>query len=588
MSEAEKEKWVKEAQESTDPIGKEVNRILTSRDPSVEVVAHLDNVIAGERENKLGMFRNTLSGKRGNPKKKVIILVKGTPGVGKTTLLRVGDFFKVKDVGRFSEHALDYADLSGYEVLRLKEVGLMDEEKQGVSTLKFLSCDDRGYTVEITVREKETGEFTTKEYKIPAMTLITSTTKVILDPQFERRAWIYNPDESPEQTERIKEWKAKHAFQEYEKSLGLRVETDEERSMKVLKRLVESLEDVEVIVPFPKTLFSILDSEVLRVRGDFDKLLILIENDALLLQRVLPSMVVNGKPVVFATPERAIQVLHEMADPLASMMLELEKRTRQLIEVLGDNTVNIVQKDQPIDKNKRNEIAIKMKKSEKTVRRYLDEWEDSGYLSSDNRKPKTYTLLYDLDQIKRKSAGILDKLKLSNELMCKMREEAQKWLRWQLDNRTSGDVTLLSKILEYYRSPEAQLSNASLGSFQVVQPERSSKDWTNAKCPMIQDEKPPEPAKPAEVTEVTGLKEEREGCPATAVTSVNKPDPFETRLHIMKAISELTKRLGYAQIANLEYETGIPQAELKNRLQALERDGSIVQFRPDCYRTVRG
>ena len=64
------------------------------------------------------------------------------PAGGKTHLMRIADAFKTKSVGRFTAHALDYSNLQDYEVLRLKELGSMDQEFQGVSTVKFLSADD--------------------------------------------------------------------------------------------------------------------------------------------------------------------------------------------------------------------------------------------------------------------------------------------------------------------------------------------------------------------------------------------------------------------------------------------------------------
>jgi len=588
MVENDKEKWTRETIESTDTVKKEVDRILGSEDPALEVAAHLDNIIAGEQENKISIFDNLLSGRRRNPKKKQIIVVKGTEGGGKTTLLRIADLFNVKDVGRFSEHALDYADLSGYDVLRLKEIGAMDEEKQGVSTLKFLSADDRGYTVEITIREKETGEFITKEYRIPPITLITSTTKVILDPQFDRRAWIYNADETEEQTKRVQELKAKKARQEYEKSVGLRAETDEEWSLKVLKELVKTLEDVEVIVPFPLTLFSILDSRVLRVRGDYDKLLSLIENDGVLLQRTLPSAVftVDGKKrkVVFATAERTIQVLQRVAEPLAGMMLQLEKRTRALIEVL--ESLQITKNGSVINKEDRNNIARRLGRGERTIRNYLYEWAEHGYVSEDFEKgtnPKTHTLLHDLSEIKCKSAGILEKLRFSNILIADMRKEAQNWLKGLLEKTPSGDIPTFTKIIEEYTSPPTEFSNKDLSNIQAPQLEISPSGWKNAEIPTFPRETPPEPPKTPDTTEVAGL---REGSPATTVIST-KPDPFETRKRIIQTIADLTKRIGYGHLANIAYETGIPEAELKNRLRAMERDGSIVQFQPSCWRLVR-
>lgn len=167
---------------------------------------HLDNVLVGEDENKIAVFCLLCGGKFKSidPRMVQMILLKGTEGAGKSTfMMAVSEGFRVKDVGRFTSHALDYTNLEGYEILRLKEIGVMDQESQGTATIKFLSADDKGYTVEVTVRDKDTGELTTKQYRIPPITVISSTTRIELDPQFQRRCWIFNVNEGPEQTERV-------------------------------------------------------------------------------------------------------------------------------------------------------------------------------------------------------------------------------------------------------------------------------------------------------------------------------------------------------------------------------------------------
>lgn len=83
-------------------------------------------------------------------------------------------------------------------MLRLQEIESMDQEFQGASTVKSLSPDDKGYTVEATEKDPKTRHFTTYQYRIPSITLITSKTRVEMDPQFERRVWILNSDESEE------------------------------------------------------------------------------------------------------------------------------------------------------------------------------------------------------------------------------------------------------------------------------------------------------------------------------------------------------------------------------------------------------
>jgi len=420
-----------------DVVEKEVERILASENPIMEIEKHLDNIIAGERENKITIFILLLSGKFNDSKKKQMILLKGTEGSGKSTLMKIADFFKTKDVGRFSEHALDYTNLDGYEILRLKEIGNMDEEKQGVSTIKFLSSDDKGYIVEVTVRDKETGRFTTEEHIIPPITLISSTTRVILDPQFVRRNWILNPDESEEQTAKVLEWKARYKQELNEVALGIKQFTSLDYSKEVLSQLVKQLEPCTIIVPFPKALTELLNNKVLRVRGDYDKIMAFVELYCFLNQNRLPKKEVNGKKIVFAKPQICLEALKIVQQPLVNMTISLEKRTQKLIEIL--KKLGLTSKGTIITKGVRDKIAVLMRRSERTIRKYLGELEVAGYLSSSEQKPKNYTLLYDLHEIEEKISGISAKLDSADSLIAKMQEEAQKLLTLPSENGNQRD-----------------------------------------------------------------------------------------------------------------------------------------------------
>lgn len=402
----------------------EIERILTNPNCEDDISKHLGNVIAGEKDNALGILNLCLSGKLTDPALKQIILLKATEGAGKSTLMRLAGLFKVKDVGRFSAHALDYSDLSGYEILRLKEIGSMDQEAQGVSTIKFLSSDDEGYTVEITSLDEKTRKFKTEQYKIPPITLITSTTRVSLDPQFERRAWTFNPDETEEQTRKIMEWKANYRYQLNEVELELRKETDKDKSWRLLRGLIQTLEPCKVIVPFPKTLFNMLGTVKLRFRGDYEKLMSLVIMNAMLHQRTQPRKYVKGKLIIFSTPEQAVRAIKLVEKPLVSMMTELEERSRNMFEIL--KTLEIRNIGDVVTKEVRDKIARKLGRSENTVRKYFKEWMDSGYVSSDGKKPCTFTLLTSIQEMETENLRLSGVLKSPDDLVMKMRKELEK------------------------------------------------------------------------------------------------------------------------------------------------------------------
>lgn len=408
----------------------EAEKILSAPNVLEALKSHLDNILAGENDNKKVLFLLLLSGKVDDPTIKQMILLKAEPGAGKSHLMKIADAFKTKSVGRFSAHALDYIDLQGYEILRLKELGAMDQEFQGVSTIKFLSADDKGYTVEVT-EKSESGRFTTKQYTIPPMTTLTSTTRVDLDPQFVRRAWPLNPDESKEQTDRIRKWKARLEREKSLVALGLIKETSYDHSMRVLRATVRKLYSSSVVLPFPEALTDILGVEKLRLRGDYDKFFSLVKLYGFLHQRTLPLIEgISGHKAVFVAPQHAFEALKIAEKPYVTMTSELEARTRKLVEKLEE--MNIVEKGETISIDDRAKIAVELGLSEKTVRGYFKEWVNAGYMVAKQTKgrgnPLLFELIYDLDTIKEKTCVSLDITKIAEDKRLKFQTEAESFL----------------------------------------------------------------------------------------------------------------------------------------------------------------
>jgi hypothetical protein len=434
----------------------EAERILSQPDVIAALEPHLDNVIAGEKENKALVFTLLAGGRSPDPAMKQIMIIKAEHGAGKTTLMKLADAFRTKSVGRFTAHALDYADLEGYEVLRIQEIGMMDQEFQGVSTVKFLSPDDMGYTIEATERDPETGRFTTRQYRIPPITLITSTARVQMDPAFERRAWILNPDESEEQTRRIREWKSRHEREKGFVALGLMRETSYEHSMAVLRAVARKLEPCEVVLPFPETVSKILRSERLRVRGDYDKIFAEVKLYGFLHQKTLPrAKGRNGRNVVIVTPESAWKALRLAAKPYATMTSGLEERSRRLISALKD--LEVTEEGDTVDVAQREKLSVKMNRSVRTVREYLDDWVDAGYMSKTgggkSGTPVLYKLLYDLSVIEEKSGGMVEIIDPSIEFFSNAEKEAELWLEDTLEKMTFTDGWSRERILQAFNAP---------------------------------------------------------------------------------------------------------------------------------------
>lgn len=476
----------------------ELTRIVDAENQVETLQPHLNNIIVGEENIKKAVFVLLAGSKHKQPRMKQIILLKGTEGSGKTTLAReLSRNYKVKEVGRFSAHALDYSNLEDFDVLFLKELGSMDMEKQGVSTLKFLSSDDRGYVVEVTVKDEESGKFTTEQHLIPCMTVISTTTRLILDSQFERRAWLLNVDETEEQTRRVLKWKAEMDKQRSLKLLGIREETDYEFSREVLKRFIEQWKPMDIIIPFPVTLTEVLGSNVLRIRGDLDKLYTFIRLYASLNLKRLRKLKLN---VYAVTPEVAMEALQIIVGPLTNMLSKMDERTKKILDVL--KTMELDHAQDTITKTERERIAVQLGKSERTIRSFFNSLDNGGIVSGDNKKPKTYTLLYSVKTIEEKLSGILDKLKSADLLIDRMRKEGREWLGSRLEIRLAEDTSYFNekkhigyasehkKPLNNTCIPEKLISNPELSTPQPSLTEKPSEDRLNPKCPIFQGETP--------------------------------------------------------------------------------------------------
>jgi hypothetical protein len=495
-------------------IEREVQKIVDADNQLEALQPYLDVMIVGEINTKKCLVVLLSSAKLPNPESKQIVILKAESGAGKTTLMRnASQGYRVKNVGRFSAHALDYSNLADFEILSLKELGSMDEEKQGISTIKFLSSDDMGYTVEITVKDEETGKFTTEQRTIPPITVVSSTTRLVLDPQFERRAWPLGLDETSEQTKKIAEWYATQEIEKSEKMLGLKKLTSYEFSGAVYSRFIERFQPRNIIVPFPHQLVRLLGYDALRVRGDIGKLLIFVKLYGNFNLKRLQKI----RDVYIASPQVAIEALSIVLEPLVAMLSRIDKRSKQLFEILRsikhveqvhaeDQHAGFVEKEitynekgNKIDRTTREEIAVKIGKSERIVRRFFNQLETGGYVSSDRKsKSKVFTLLYDVDDIEKKFNGISDKLKTSENLMLEMEKEAQEWLRSHLDkiSLTDGEKIISDACAPdnhteniFHASTEQSLTRCHLDDNQTALTKMGNQIRSIQKCPDIQQKK---------------------------------------------------------------------------------------------------
>ena len=388
----------------------------------------LDETIVREQRNKLYLHLILLTGKRKEPEMKQIVALKGDPGGGKTHLAnRVTKSFLTKTVARFSDTALDYSDLSNWEVLYIKELlGLERDEKMGVSGIRFLGADDEGYSVEITVGDPQTG-FRTVERKIPAMTVLTTTTQLRLEKQFERRLHELNMDESPETTMKVLQYKAWKEWTRLDRLIG-RVPSMLGETF--LKAVTSALEDCEIQVTTPQTLLDLFDTKLLRARGDYEKVITLTKMVTWQHQRQRPWATVDHTKVIFQLPQDAYLAVRIGCDPILTMTMGMEKRLRDFLPVL--------------DKLRRWETVLRVGKEEERLNGFLVK-DFSGLVNlSDSRsrvllnvfcergilrfsKPRSYENVYsiaisDVDFEEKLKTSSVDKM--ANDFAAALQKEA--------------------------------------------------------------------------------------------------------------------------------------------------------------------
>jgi hypothetical protein len=123
---------------------------------------------------------------------------------------------------------------------------------------------------------------------------------------------------------------------------------------------------------------------------------------------------------------------------------------------------------------------------------FFNQLENSGYVSGDGKKPKSYTLLYDVDKIEAKYRGVSAKLESSDDLIIEMQKEAQKWLE-------SVSLNLFPAVTKIYsetdkttdnisRTAEKKMHDPSLAPFQADPVKSKSEDRMKLISPITQTE----------------------------------------------------------------------------------------------------
>lgn len=414
-------------------IMEEAEKALTADNPALEIKKHLDNIIAGEDNNKILVFVLGLTGKCEDPKKKVIVIAIHESGAGKSWILKnIAALYNSHTVSHLTKNVLKYLGptLADKELLFIKELGNMDQESDtsGNANIKMLSVDDGGLTTTYTIRDKE-GKFETLTVNTKPITIFTSTTRTKLDEQFVRRYWMFSPDASIQQTVRIQKFKVKHENQVNDVMLGLKEYTDMDYSLWILKAIVEQMEEKEVLIPFIETLYGIMDLDKLRARGDFDKILLMLQMYGTLNYRQLPFYRVGEKVVYVLTPEKAIEALRFARQSLIYMARDTEARVYDFIGWLKELELHAATTDKSADV-----LTVKLQlkigkkmggKSRRTVLRYISMLDEMGFVERIKGSKDEFEIVEEPESMELMLSGYknLDNPKLVKELMEEMRKE---------------------------------------------------------------------------------------------------------------------------------------------------------------------
>jgi hypothetical protein len=254
-----------------------------------KIKKELDDRHVGDDEEKLLAFVLSVSGLL-PPEDKQIVVIKGTPSVGKTNLCKhVTSWCKIREVGQFSENVLKYEDLTAYDIFYLNE--LFGEER---TRIRLMSASDSGYIA--LVSEKSEKGWHAQEYRIPPMTIFTTTAAIEVETQFEDRSWIISLDESKEQTKRvINFFVGKHTKEMHQKLM----KTKKEKT--IIDTLRPRLSKYDILIPYAMYIPEIitkLTKLTIRTRRDIQKITALIKLITFLYQNSRPKI----GDILIATP----------------------------------------------------------------------------------------------------------------------------------------------------------------------------------------------------------------------------------------------------------------------------------------------
>ncbi len=295
--------------------------------------------IVGENTNTLVGYLSAVSRKLDNP---LAVIIQSTSAAGKSSLMEaVLRFVPDDDKHQYSAMTGQSLYYLGETNLKHKVLAIAEEEgaAQACYALKLLQSEGQ-LTIASTTKDPESGDLTTKEYKVegPVMIFLT-TTAIEVDEELMNRCLVLTVNEDREQTQAI------HQLQRKKRTLeGLIQKTEREKILKTHQNAQRLLRSLSVVNPYAEQLTFLNDQT--RTRRDHEKYLTLIDSIALLhqYQREIKTLVpnrregtcTNNKPLQYVEVTiDDIAIANTLAHEVLGRTLdELPPQTRKLLSLI--------------------------------------------------------------------------------------------------------------------------------------------------------------------------------------------------------------------------------------------------------------
>ena len=369
--------------------------------------------IVGENTNTLVGYLASVSRKLDNP---LAVIIQSTSAAGKSSLMEaVLKFIPDDDKHQYSAMTGQSLYYLGESNLKHKVLAIAEEEgaAQAAYALKLLQSEGQ-LTIASTTKDPDSGDLTTKEYKVegPVMLFLT-TTAIDIDDELLNRCLVLTVNEDREQTQAI------HQLQRKRRTLeGLIQKSERETLLQQHQNAQRLLKPLAVVNPYAEQL-TFLNNQT-RTRRDHEKYLTLIDSIALLhqYQREIKTITHNNKPIQYVEVTiddiaAANQLAHEV---LGRTLDELPPQTRKLLTLIDAMVVEQCQK-QNIERNhyhfSRREIREVTGWSDNQLKVHCYRLQEMEYLlvhTGGRGKTIKYELLYNghnVDQ-QRQLMGLID------------------------------------------------------------------------------------------------------------------------------------------------------------------------------------